>query len=119
MPRHLVEYGNLLKALIAEHGVNCWLVSTGWTGGAYGIGKRMPIKATRTLLTALSGELNKVDFRKEENLLASWPLSKALKARSSIRVRPGPMALPTTQAKKLAGMFVTNLPSSKTMSMVR
>jgi phosphoenolpyruvate carboxykinase (ATP) len=50
MPRHPSEYGNLLKELIAEHGVDCWLVNTGWTGGAYGTGKRMPIKATRTLL---------------------------------------------------------------------
>lgn len=34
MPRHPAEYGNLLKQLIAEHGVDCWLVNTGWTGGA-------------------------------------------------------------------------------------
>ena len=48
MPRHPAEYGNLLRELIAEHGVDCWLVNTGWTGGAYGVGQRMPISATRT-----------------------------------------------------------------------
>ena len=47
MPRHPSEYGNLLRDLIAEHDVDCWLVNTGWTGGAYGTGRRMPIKVTR------------------------------------------------------------------------
>ncbi len=67
MPRHPSVYGNLLRDLIAKHGANCWLVSTGWTGGKYGTGSRMPIKATRTLLTAaLDGSLAKVSFRKDE-----------------------------------------------------
>ena len=38
MPRHPSVYGNLLRKLIAEHGVDCWLVNTGWTGGKYGDG---------------------------------------------------------------------------------
>jgi phosphoenolpyruvate carboxykinase (ATP) len=59
MPRHPSVYGNLLKARIAKGGVACWLVNTGWTGGKYGIGSRMPIKATRALLNAaLDGSLN-------------------------------------------------------------
>ncbi|MDX2289274.1 MAG: phosphoenolpyruvate carboxykinase [Hyphomicrobiaceae bacterium] len=58
MPRHPSVYGNLLRKLIAEHGVDCWLVNTGWTGGKFGSGSRMPIKATRALLNAaLSGHL--------------------------------------------------------------
>ena len=52
MPRHPSEYGNLLRDLIAEHSASCWLVNTGWTGGAYGIGNRMPIRETRALLSA-------------------------------------------------------------------
>ena len=64
LPRHPSEYGALLKRLTAEHGVSCWLVNTGWTGGAYGTGKRMPIKATRALLSAaLDGSLDKAEFR--------------------------------------------------------
>ena len=47
MPRHPSVYGNLLRDLIAEHDVDCWLVNTGWTGGAYGVGRRMPIRVTR------------------------------------------------------------------------
>ncbi len=58
MPRHPSVYGNLLRRLIAKHNVDCWLVNTGWTGGRYGVGLRMPIKETRALLdAALSGKL--------------------------------------------------------------
>ncbi len=65
MPRHPSEYGNLLRDLIAEHhGADCWLVNTGWTGGAYGTGHRMPITATRALLNAaLDGSLANVEMR--------------------------------------------------------
>jgi phosphoenolpyruvate carboxykinase (ATP) len=64
LPRHPSEYGNLLRELIAAHGVDCWLVNTGWTGGKYGVGRRMPIKVTRTLLAAaLDGSLKTVKFR--------------------------------------------------------
>jgi phosphoenolpyruvate carboxykinase (ATP) len=68
MPRHPSVYGNLLKKRIAEGKVDCWLVNTGWTGGKYGVGKRMPIKATRALLNAaLDGSLNSAKFRKDAN----------------------------------------------------
>ncbi|WP_414461685.1 phosphoenolpyruvate carboxykinase [Hyphomicrobium sp. DY-1] len=64
MPRHPSVYGNLLRQLIAEHGVDCWLVNTGWTGGKYGEGSRMPIKVTRSLLNAaLSGTLKEQPMR--------------------------------------------------------
>ncbi len=52
MPRRPEVYGKLLQEKIAKTGAACWLVNTGWTGGAFGTGKRMPIKATRALLTA-------------------------------------------------------------------
>ena len=59
MPRHPSVYGNLLKDKIANHQVDCWLVNTGWTGGEFGTGERMPIKATRALLNAaLDGSLS-------------------------------------------------------------
>jgi len=66
MPRHPSVYGNLLKKRIAEGNAQCWLVNTGWTGGKYGVGKRMPIKATRALLNAaLDGSLNDAEFRED------------------------------------------------------
>jgi len=59
-------YANLLKAKILKHGVECWLVNTGWTGGPFGVGKRISIKHTRTLLNdALEGKLSGVKFRKD------------------------------------------------------
>ena len=58
IPRHPEVYGRMLADLIAKHGADCWLVNTGWTGGAYGTGSRMGIKHTRALLAAvLDGSL--------------------------------------------------------------
>ena len=67
LPLHPSEYGTLLRDLIAKHNVDCWLVNTGWTGGKYGVGHRMPIKVTRALLTAaLNGSLRNVEFRTDK-----------------------------------------------------
>ncbi len=66
LPRHPSEYANLLRDFIAKHHVDCWLVNTGWTGGQYGTGRRMPIRVTRRLLSAaLDGSLNRADFRRD------------------------------------------------------
>ncbi len=76
MPRRPEVYGKLLQDKIAQHGASCWLVNTGWTGGAFGTGKRMPIAATRALLTAaLDGSLNDVQFRKDPNFGFEVPVS--------------------------------------------
>jgi phosphoenolpyruvate carboxykinase (ATP) len=76
MPRNPSVYGNLLKKRIAEGGAECWLVNTGWTGGKYGVGKRMPIKATRALLNAaLDGSLNHAEFRKDPNFGFDVPVA--------------------------------------------
>ncbi|MER9747917.1 phosphoenolpyruvate carboxykinase [Mesorhizobium sp. M0140] len=76
MPRHPSEYGNLLRELIAGHGADCWLVNTGWTGGAYGTGKRMPIKATRALLAAaLDGSLKTAEFRTDPHFGFEVPVA--------------------------------------------
>jgi len=76
MPRHPSVYGNMLRDLIAEHEVDCWLVNTGWTGGKFGVGRRMPIKVTRTLLSsALDGSLKDVSFRTDPYFGFSVPTS--------------------------------------------
>lgn len=111
MPRHPAEYGNLLRELIGKHGVDCWLVNTGWTGGAYGIGKRMPIKATRALLTAaLTGELKNAQFRTDANFGFAVPLS--LDGVDNAILDPRSTWADGTaydaQAKKLVSMFVAN-----------
>ena len=76
MPRRPEVYGALLRDKIARHGATCWLVNTGWTGGAYGTGSRMPIKATRALLTAaLDGSLREASYRKDKNFGFEVPVS--------------------------------------------
>ena len=58
------HYAELLADRVRTHGSDCWLVNTGWTGGPYGVGKRMPIKVTRTLLNAaLDGSLRQAEYR--------------------------------------------------------
>lgn len=111
MPRHPSEYGNLLRQLIADHNVDCWLVNTGWTGGAYGVGKRMPIKATRALLSAaLDGSLKSAEFRTDPNFGFAVPVSvngvdnAILDPRSTWSDKAGYDA----QAKKLVDMFIRN-----------
>ena len=111
MPRHPSEYGNLLRELIARHGADCWLVNTGWTGGAYGTGRRMPIKATRALLTAaLDGSLKDAEFRTDPNFGFAVPVAAAgvdtaiLDPRSTWADRQAY----DRQARRLVGMFIDN-----------
>ena len=64
LPQPPSVYAELLGERLDRHGATVWLVSTGWTGGPYGEGHRMPIAATRALLhAALSGELAGVEYR--------------------------------------------------------
>ncbi len=59
-------YAELLKKKIVKHKANVWLVNTGWTGGSFGVGKRISIGHTRALLNAaLSGKLLKVEYQKD------------------------------------------------------
>jgi len=111
MPRHPSEYGNLLRDLIDKYDVNCWLVSTGWTGGPYGTGHRMPIKATRALLNAaLDGSLLKADYREDDTFGFMVPTAldgvdaKILDPRSTW----ADGAAYDAQAAKLADMFIEN-----------
>ena len=111
MPRHPAEYGNLLKDLIARHGVDCWLVNTGWTGGAYGTGRRMPIKATRTLLTAaLNGSLKQAEFRTDAHFGFAVPV--AVEGVDTAILDPrstwADAQAYDSQAGKLVSMFIRN-----------
>jgi phosphoenolpyruvate carboxykinase (ATP) len=64
MPRRPTVYAAMLRDRIAKGGVRCWLVNTGWSGGAYGTGHRMPIAHTRALLrAALDGRLEGAPMR--------------------------------------------------------
>src|SRR3954465_3766491 len=111
MPRHPTEYGNLLRDLIAEHGADCWLVNTGWTGGAYGTGKRMPIKATRALLNvALDGSLANVEMRIDPHFKFRVPVAVPGVDTAILNPRDtwSDKAAYDAQAAKLVRMFQKN-----------
>ncbi len=64
MPRHPTVYASMLLERIRAGNVGCWLVNTGWSGGAYGTGRRMSIAHTRALLgAALDGALDRVPMK--------------------------------------------------------
>jgi phosphoenolpyruvate carboxykinase (ATP) len=111
MPRHPSEYGNLLRDKIRDYEVDCWLVNTGWTGGAFGTGKRMPIKETRALLAAaLNGSLAKAPMRTDAHF--GFQVPTAVPGVDSNILNPrGTWADPVAydqQAQKLVKMFINN-----------
>ena len=111
IPRDPQVYGNLLRELIGKHNVSCWLVNTGWTGGAYGEGHRMPIKVTRALLNAaLDGSLDHAPTRTDANF--GFAVPAAVDGIDSAILNPretwaNPAAY-DAMARKLVGMFVKN-----------
>ncbi|MHB2167397.1 phosphoenolpyruvate carboxykinase [Alsobacter sp. R-9] len=111
MPRHPSVYGNLLRDLVGKHGVDCWLVNTGWTGGKFGVGRRMPIRVTRRLLTAaLDGSLNRADFRTDPYFGFAVPTSvPGVEPHILYPVKTWASKAEFAEtAKKLVSMFRTN-----------
>jgi phosphoenolpyruvate carboxykinase (ATP) len=111
MPRRPEVYGAMLRDRIARQGTTCWLVNTGWTGGAYGTGRRMPIAATRTLLSAaLNGSLATATFRRDPNFGFEVPV--AVPGMDAALLDPrGTWADATEydrQAARLVAMFADN-----------
>ena len=111
LPQPPVIYARLLAKKLDEHGAKVWLVNTGWTGGPYGEGERMPIQATRALLrAAISGELDGVELRRDELFGFEVPVevsevdSKLLDPRSTW----GDPEAYDVRAQELAAMFRDN-----------
>jgi phosphoenolpyruvate carboxykinase (ATP) len=76
LPLHPQVYAKMLGEKIKEHGAQVWLVNTGWTGGAYGVGKRMSLPHTRALVrAALRGDLDNVEYATEPHFGLSIPTS--------------------------------------------
>lgn len=66
MVRHPFHYADMLRGRMQRHSATCWLVNTGWVGGPFGIGRRISIRHTRSLLdAALEGKLADVEYRKD------------------------------------------------------
>ncbi len=111
LPQPPAVYARLLGEKLDRHGAAVWLVNTGWTGGPYGEGHRMPIQATRRLLhAALAGELDGVDYRTDEVFGFDVPVHVPGVERSLLDPRStwrNPEAY-DAKAAGLAGMFVAN-----------
>jgi len=76
MVHHPIKYAELLRSKIEKHGSKVWLINTGWVGGKFGIGKRISIRHTRNMLSAvLDGKLDKVKFRKDKIFGFEIPLT--------------------------------------------
>jgi phosphoenolpyruvate carboxykinase (ATP) len=76
LPQPPTVYAELLRERLEKHGVTAWLINTGWTGGAYGVGSRMPIAATRAIVrAALSGDLDDAPTRTDPNFGFEVPLA--------------------------------------------
>ena len=58
------KYANMLAHKIKEHNVNVWLVNTGWIGGPYGIGNRINIKYTRTIIDNINNNTINTEYTK-------------------------------------------------------
>ena len=76
LPLHPGKYALMLGKKMQEQQVNVWLINTGWTGGAYGVGHRMKLSLTRAMITAaLEGKLNSVQFENHPVFGVSIPLT--------------------------------------------
>nr|WP_131923982.1 phosphoenolpyruvate carboxykinase (ATP) [Hazenella coriacea] len=76
LPRPAHVYAEMLGEKIAKHEVQVYLVNTGWTGGPYGVGKRMNLSYTRAMVTAaIKGKLNEVNYEKDPIFGLSIPTS--------------------------------------------
>ena len=111
LPLEPSRYARMLGEKLARHHARVWLVNTGWTGGPYGVGKRMKIAHTRAMIrAALSGALDGVRYEKDPIFNLDIPTScpgvpsEVLKPRTTW----ADGAAYDEQAAKLARMFVEN-----------
>ena len=111
LPLHPAKYAEMLGKKMKENKVNVWLVNTGWSGGAYGVGSRMKLSYTRAMITAaLNGELDAIQYEKHPVFGLEMPTTcpnipvEILNPRNTWSDK----ALYDTKANDLAGKFVKN-----------
>ncbi|MGI6200905.1 MAG: phosphoenolpyruvate carboxykinase (ATP) [Christensenellales bacterium] len=111
LPRPAHIYAEMLGNRMDTYGANVYLVNTGWSGGAYGVGKRMSIKYTRAMVTAaLNGDLEKAGFELDPIFNVLVPTScpnVPSEVLNPINTWADKEAYKAT-AEKLAKMFVEN-----------
>ena len=111
LPLHPGFYAKMLGEKMKENNVNIWMINTGWSGGAYGVGKRMKLFYTRAMITAaLNGELDNVEFEAHPIFGMMMPKTCPNVPREILHPRftwADREAYDET-AKKLAQMFISN-----------
>ena len=119
MPRPASVYAKLLGEKINQHNTVVYLVNTGWSGGAYGVGTRIKIKYSRAMVTAaLTGALNIVKYRHDDTFNLDIPIdvpevpSEILDPKNTWTDKDSY----DLSAKKLAQMFVTNFKKFENVS---
>lgn len=108
---HPYTYAKMLAEKCKKYNANVWLLNTGWSGGKYGVGKRMSLKVTRTIVDAIhSGELEKAEFETMPGFNLSIP--KKVSGVDSVILNPtntwSDKAAFKDQTKKLASQFIKN-----------
>ena len=111
LPLHPGKYAQMLGNKMQEHKVNVWMINTGWSGGSYGIGKRMKLSFTRAMITAaLEGKLDQVNFENHPVFGMAMPEvcpgvpTEVLNPRNTWADK----SAYDEKAKYLAGLFVKN-----------
>ena len=119
MPRPASVYAKLLGEKINQHNTVVYLVNTGWSGGAYGVGKRIKIKYSRAMITAaLTGKLDIIKYRHDDTFNLDIP--------TEVEGVPSEILDPKNtwvdkdsyemSARKLAQMFVENFKKFENVS---
>jgi len=117
MPLHPAKYAKMLVEKIEKFNVNVWLVNTRWTGGQYGVGKRISLSYTRSMINAaLNGDLNNVPYEKHEIFNLNMPKecpSVPSEILDPTKTWEDP-SLYIKKAKKLASLFKDNFSKFQT-----
>ena len=111
MPLHPGQYAEMLGKKMMENNVAVWMINTGWSGGPYGIGKRMKLDFTRAMITAaLEGKLENVSYEKDPvfGILIPGDCEGVPAEILNPRNTWPDKALYDEKAKELAKMFITN-----------
>jgi phosphoenolpyruvate carboxykinase (ATP) len=111
LPLHPGFYAKMLGDKMRENKVNVWMINTGWSGGAYGVGKRMKLSYTRAMITAaLNGELDNVEFEAHPIFGMMMPKTCPNVPREILHPRFtwADRESYDETAKKLAQMFISN-----------
>jgi len=108
---HPTKYAEMLGRLLKEHGSRVWLVNTGWSGGAFGVGRRMKLSHTRAMVrAALAGQLDRVETFADPvfGLHIPWEVPGVPASVMNPRQTWKDAAAYDAQAAKLAEMFRKN-----------